>query len=123
MHVTEDHLRASSMWTICFGDPRYIIALTLASLMASRKGGLRTLGRQLRDQLVDGSDDLFGLTAVNSPAVPAQPGTFRRCACSSSSFQVSPGIDGLAVALLVCCQCRRSRKLKREHFDPGGRHV
>ena len=48
-------------------------------------------------------------------------GTWRRCACGSSTAQVSPGCPGLAVALLVCVGCRRSRKLRREHFETGGR--
>jgi hypothetical protein len=46
---------------------------------------------------------------------------WRPCACGCQAFQVSPGVSGIAVGLLVCSQCRRSRKLRREHFEPGGR--
>jgi hypothetical protein len=50
-------------------------------------------------------------------------GVFSWCRCGSSRFEVCEGIAGVAVALLVCCRCKRNRKLHREHFEPGGRHL
>jgi hypothetical protein len=43
--------------------------------------------------------------------------------CKGKAFQVCPGIDGLAAAMLVCLGpgCRRARRLRREHFMEGGR--
>jgi hypothetical protein len=45
------------------------------------------------------------------------------CRCSSSVFQVCPGIVGMSAALLVCTGCRRSRKLQKRHFEANGRYA
>jgi hypothetical protein len=50
-------------------------------------------------------------------------GTWRRCRCGGSRFEVMPGIGGHA-GLLRCCRCSRNGGwLRREHFQPGGRHL
>jgi hypothetical protein len=49
--------------------------------------------------------------------------TFSRCrGCGSDRFQVTEGVAGIAVAFLTCLGCRRSQRLHRAHFGPGGRH-
>jgi hypothetical protein len=40
-----------------------------------------------------------------------------RCKCGSSTAQVMPGLPPIAVAWLMCCKCRRSRKLTRAAFE------
>lgn len=48
-------------------------------------------------------------------------GTFARCRCGCQAMQVTPSATAMAAGLLVCVQCRRARKRRREHFEQGGR--